>query len=145
MVTTADTALLANPERSVTDAPLERAPTIIPLWTFQLVTDSSIEACNAGDCCGSSSSRSLGGRLLLQVARLCCSRSVVQYLDNWRDVSDKRGMDIFNKLTTLCNSCVHHLQWIPSHANLKYNDIADSRAKEGTTMPQAYVEPLHLP
>ncbi|GBM22786.1 hypothetical protein AVEN_196141-1 [Araneus ventricosus] len=51
-------------------------------------------------------------------------------------------MDIFDKLRTLCNSCVLHLQWIPSHVNLKYNDIADSLAKEGTTMPQAYVEPL---
>ncbi|GBM89680.1 hypothetical protein AVEN_65492-1 [Araneus ventricosus] len=51
-------------------------------------------------------------------------------------------MDIFNKLKTLCNSCVLHLQWIPSHVNFKYNDIADSLAKEGTTMPQAYVEPL---
>ncbi|GBN75109.1 hypothetical protein AVEN_114329-1 [Araneus ventricosus] len=51
-------------------------------------------------------------------------------------------MDIFNKIKTLCNSCVLHLQWIPSHVNLKYNDIGDSLAKEGTTMPQAYVEPL---
>ncbi|GBM02819.1 hypothetical protein AVEN_52003-1 [Araneus ventricosus] len=34
-VITADTVLLANPKRfavSVTDAPLKRAPTIIPLW-----------------------------------------------------------------------------------------------------------------
>ncbi|GBM22060.1 hypothetical protein AVEN_137370-1 [Araneus ventricosus] len=44
------------------------------------------------------------------------SRSDVQNLHNWRD--------------------------IPSYINLKYNDIADSLAKEGTTMPQAYVEPL---
>ncbi|GBL86944.1 hypothetical protein AVEN_218681-1 [Araneus ventricosus] len=44
------------------------------------------------------------------------SRSVVQYLDHWRD--------------------------IPSHVNLKYNDIADGLAKESTTMPQANVEPL---
>ncbi|GBN48455.1 hypothetical protein AVEN_138205-1 [Araneus ventricosus] len=29
------------------------------------------------------------------------SRSVIQYLVNWRDVSDRRGMDIFNKLRTL--------------------------------------------
>ncbi|GBN02179.1 hypothetical protein AVEN_62291-1, partial [Araneus ventricosus] len=43
---------------------------------------------------------------------------------------------------TLCNTCVLQLQWIPSHVNLKYNDIADSLAKEGTTMPQAHVEPL---
>ncbi|GBN75302.1 hypothetical protein AVEN_187377-1 [Araneus ventricosus] len=69
------------------------------------------------------------------------SRSVVQYLDNWGDVSDWRGMDIFNKLKTLCNSCVLHIQWIPSHVNLKYNDIADSLAKEGL-MPQAFIEPL---
>ncbi|GBO04380.1 hypothetical protein AVEN_263118-1 [Araneus ventricosus] len=46
----------------------------------------------------------------------------------WRDW---RGMDIFNKLRTLCNTCVLHLQWIPSHANLKYKDSADSLAKEG--------------
>ncbi|GBM97128.1 hypothetical protein AVEN_29852-1, partial [Araneus ventricosus] len=58
------------------------------------------------------------------------SRSVVQCLDNWRDVSDQMGMDTFNKLKTLCNSCVLHLQWIPSHVNLKYNDIADGLAKE---------------
>ncbi|GBM24011.1 hypothetical protein AVEN_274422-1 [Araneus ventricosus] len=70
------------------------------------------------------------------------SRSVVQYFDNCRDVSDRRGMDIFNKLRTLCNSCVLHLQWIPSHVNLKYTDVADSLAKEGTNRPQAYVEPL---
>ncbi|GBM64721.1 hypothetical protein AVEN_205921-1 [Araneus ventricosus] len=70
------------------------------------------------------------------------SRSVAQYLDNWRNVSDRRAMDIFNKLRTLCNSCVLHLQWIRSHVNLKYKDISDSPAKEGTTMPQAYVEPL---
>ncbi|GBN44795.1 hypothetical protein AVEN_253177-1 [Araneus ventricosus] len=43
------------------------------------------------------------------------SLSVVQYLDNWSDVSDRRGMDIFNKLKTLCNSCALHLQWTPSH------------------------------
>ncbi|GBN96005.1 hypothetical protein AVEN_81155-1 [Araneus ventricosus] len=70
------------------------------------------------------------------------SRSVVLYLDNWRDVSDRRGMDIFNKLKTLCYSCVLHLQWIPSHVNLKYNDIVDGLAKEVTTMPQVNVEPL---
>ncbi|GBO00269.1 hypothetical protein AVEN_173393-1 [Araneus ventricosus] len=70
------------------------------------------------------------------------SRSVVQCLNNWRNVSDRRGMDIFNKLKTLCNSYVLHVQWIPSHVNLKYNDIADSLAKEGTTMPHAYVELL---
>ncbi|GBN43591.1 hypothetical protein AVEN_45216-1 [Araneus ventricosus] len=70
------------------------------------------------------------------------SRSVIQYLVNWRDVSDRRRMDIFNKLRTLCNTCVRHLQWIPSHVNLRYNYIADSLAKEGTTMPQAHVEPL---
>ncbi|GBM19192.1 hypothetical protein AVEN_222349-1 [Araneus ventricosus] len=51
-------------------------------------------------------------------------------------------MDIFNKLRTLCNSCVLHLQSMPSHVNLKYDDIADSLAKEGTTMPQAHVEPF---
>ncbi|GBL84443.1 hypothetical protein AVEN_117204-1 [Araneus ventricosus] len=70
------------------------------------------------------------------------SRSVAQYLDNWRYVNDRRGMDIFNKLRSLCNTCALHLQWIPSHVNLKYNNIADSLTKEGTTMPQGYVERL---
>ncbi|GBL95923.1 hypothetical protein AVEN_227151-1 [Araneus ventricosus] len=51
-------------------------------------------------------------------------------------------MHIFNKLKILCKSCVLHLQWIPSHANLKYNDIADDLAKKGTTIPQANVESL---
>ncbi|GBL76888.1 hypothetical protein AVEN_32877-1 [Araneus ventricosus] len=64
------------------------------------------------------------------------SRSVIQNLVNWRYVSDWRGMDILNKLRTQCNTCVLHLQWIASHVNLKYNDISDSLAKEGTTMPQ---------
>ncbi|GBM24109.1 hypothetical protein AVEN_50231-1 [Araneus ventricosus] len=44
------------------------------------------------------------------------SRSVIQYLVNWRYLSDRRGMDIFNKLRILCNTCVLHLQWIPSHS-----------------------------
>ncbi|GBM49925.1 hypothetical protein AVEN_117604-1 [Araneus ventricosus] len=81
-------------------------------------------------------------QLFGDICILSDSRSVVQYLDNWRDVSDRRGTDIFNKLKTLFNSCVLHLQWIPSHVNLKYNDIADSLAKEGTTMLQVCVEPL---
>ncbi|GBM29408.1 hypothetical protein AVEN_253925-2-1, partial [Araneus ventricosus] len=37
------------------------------------------------------------------------SQSVVHCLDNCRDVSDRREW-IFNKLKTLCNSCVLHLQ-----------------------------------
>ncbi|GBL71274.1 hypothetical protein AVEN_69055-1 [Araneus ventricosus] len=72
-------------------------------------------------------------QLIGEIWILSDSRSVVQYLDNWRDVSDRREMDIFNKLRTLCNSCVLHLQWIPSHVQSKYK--ADSLAKEGTTMP----------
>ncbi|GBO27143.1 hypothetical protein AVEN_152739-1 [Araneus ventricosus] len=81
-------------------------------------------------------------QLFCEIWILSDSRSLIQYLVNWRDVSDRRGMNIFNKLRTLCITCVLHLQYIPSHANLKYNDIADSLAKKGTTMPQAYVEPL---
>ncbi|GBN49740.1 hypothetical protein AVEN_151974-1 [Araneus ventricosus] len=81
-------------------------------------------------------------QLFSEIWILSDSRSVIQYLVNWRDVSDQRGMDIFNKLRTLCNTCVLRIQWIPSHANLKYNDIADNLVNEGTTMPQAHVEPL---
>ncbi|GBN33311.1 hypothetical protein AVEN_69923-1 [Araneus ventricosus] len=81
-------------------------------------------------------------QLIGEIWILSDNRRVVQYLDNWRDVGDRRRMDIFNKLRTLCNSCVLHLQWMSSRVNLKYNDIADNLDKEGTTMPQAHVEPL---
>ncbi|GBN60295.1 hypothetical protein AVEN_218213-1 [Araneus ventricosus] len=84
----------------------------------------------------------LGHQLFGEIWILSDSRTFIQYFVNWRDFSDRRAMDIFNKLRTLCNICVLHLQWIPSHVNLKYNDITDSLAKEGTTMPEAYVEPL---
>ncbi|GFR15726.1 uncharacterized protein TNCT_286851 [Trichonephila clavata] len=39
-------------------------------------------------------------------------------------------------------SAVFHLQRIPSHVNLKYDDIADGLTKGGTSMPQANEEPL---
>ncbi|GBM07600.1 hypothetical protein AVEN_230034-1 [Araneus ventricosus] len=54
------------------------------------------------------------------------SRNVVQYLNNWRDVNDRRGMDIFNKIRTLRNTCVLHLQWIPS-PTLTYLELNSRR------------------
>ncbi|GBN74568.1 hypothetical protein AVEN_122253-1 [Araneus ventricosus] len=56
-----------------------------------------------------------------------------------KNTSDSSSAGIF-----LLNSskATEHCTWIPSHVNLKYNGIADGLAKEGTTMPQANVEPL---
>ncbi|GBO04259.1 hypothetical protein AVEN_233567-1 [Araneus ventricosus] len=64
-------------------------------------------------------------QLFGQIWILSDCRSVVQYLDNWRDVSDRRGMDFFIKLKTLCNSCVLHLQWIPSHLYSRRNILVN--------------------
>ncbi|GBM80670.1 hypothetical protein AVEN_209864-1 [Araneus ventricosus] len=46
----------------------------------------------------------LENRLFGEKWILSDSRSVVQYLDNWRYVSDRRRMNILNKLKTPCNS-----------------------------------------
>ncbi|GBM41053.1 hypothetical protein AVEN_180957-1 [Araneus ventricosus] len=86
---------------------------------------------------------SLFSLMNLIIPRIFCleTRFVIQYLVNWRDVSDRRGMDILETQDPeqyLCSSSTIDT----SHVNLKYNDIADSLAKEVTTMPQAHVEPL---
>ncbi|GFR12078.1 RNase H domain-containing protein [Trichonephila clavata] len=64
------------------------------------------------------------------------SQSVVQYLDNWRNVSDQRGIEVINKFKTLSMTSVLHLQWIPSHMNLKCNDVTDELAENDTAIPQ---------
>ncbi|KAF8771226.1 hypothetical protein HNY73_018673 [Argiope bruennichi] len=42
----------------------------------------------------------------------------------------------------MSKSSAIHFQWIPSHVNLKYNDIADSLAKKGSSLTLNSAEPL---
>ncbi|GBM04396.1 hypothetical protein AVEN_35578-1 [Araneus ventricosus] len=63
------------------------------------------------------------------------SRSSVQFLSNWRNIGDKTGTDIVNKLRIYSSHNDIHLQWIPSHVDLFFNDLADDLAKEGSAEP----------
>ncbi|GFS77845.1 hypothetical protein TNCV_3031711 [Trichonephila clavipes] len=51
-------------------------------------------------------------------------------------------MEVINKLKTQSMTSVLHLQWIPSHMNLKCNDIAGKLAKNVTAIPQIKKDPL---
>ena len=85
---------------------------------------------------------SLARQLVGDIWLLVDSRSVIQYLENWRNIVDQRGICVFEKLKMLSRSSIIHFQWIPSHVNLKYNDIADSLAKSGSSLPLRLAEPL---
>ncbi|GFV93613.1 RNase H domain-containing protein [Trichonephila clavipes] len=61
----------------------------------------------------------------------------IKCLSNWGGPQGNKCYGI------LSGSAVIHLQWIPSHVNLKYNDIADDLAKGGTSMTQKQPPP-HL-
>ncbi|GBO28484.1 hypothetical protein AVEN_224663-1, partial [Araneus ventricosus] len=72
------------------------------------------------------------------------SRSSIQHLANWHRVRDSTGMNILNKLKSLSVSYRIHLQWIPSHVNIKGNEIADALAKENSSVPSAPLTYLEL-
>ncbi|GBN32013.1 hypothetical protein AVEN_169110-1 [Araneus ventricosus] len=63
------------------------------------------------------------------------SRSSIQFLSNWRNIGDKIGTDIVNKLRICSSHNDIHLQWIPSHVDLLFNDLADELAKDGSAEP----------
>ncbi|GBM43210.1 hypothetical protein AVEN_76350-1 [Araneus ventricosus] len=63
------------------------------------------------------------------------SRSCIQFLSNWRNIGDKTGTGIVNKLRIYSSHNDIHLQWIPSHVDLFFNDLADELAKEGSAEP----------
>ncbi|GFQ80892.1 RNase H domain-containing protein [Trichonephila clavata] len=42
----------------------------------------------------------------------------------------------------MSKSSVLHLQWIPSHLNLKYKDVTAKLAKDATPIPQINEDPL---
>ncbi|GFU05062.1 RNase H domain-containing protein [Trichonephila clavipes] len=52
------------------------------------------------------------------------------------------GVAILEKLKRLSYSREIHLQWVPSHANIAGNDIADSLALDGTAQPIINSAPL---
>ncbi|GFU10300.1 uncharacterized protein TNCV_150651 [Trichonephila clavipes] len=61
------------------------------------------------------------------------STSAIQHLSNCQSVRDNVGVSILSKLKRLSPSHQIHLQWIPSHVDLKGNEIADTLAKAGTS------------
>ncbi|XP_055932819.1 uncharacterized protein LOC129962845 [Argiope bruennichi] len=85
---------------------------------------------------------SLDHQLIGEIWLLVDSRSVIQYLENWRNIVDQRGIRVFEKLKLMSKSSAINFQWIPSHVNLKYNDIADSLAKKGSSLTLNSAEPL---
>ncbi|GFV98606.1 RNase H domain-containing protein [Trichonephila clavipes] len=63
------------------------------------------------------------------------SKSSIQYLSNWRNIGDRIGQNIIdNKLTYSTHNDIY-LQWIPSHLDLYFNDLANELAKEGSNDP----------
>ncbi|XP_042904077.2 uncharacterized protein [Parasteatoda tepidariorum] len=61
--------------------------------------------------------------------------SSVQYLSYWQSISDRIGLNIIDNLMTYSYHNDIHLQWIPSHVNLHFNDLAKELAKEGSNDP----------
>ncbi|GBN86804.1 hypothetical protein AVEN_1437-1 [Araneus ventricosus] len=75
------------------------------------------------------------------------SRSSNQNLVNWHRVKDNTRMNILNKLKSLSVSYRIHLQWIPSHVNIKSNEVADVLAKacaDDASVPSAPLTYLEL-
>ncbi|GBN37293.1 hypothetical protein AVEN_226898-1 [Araneus ventricosus] len=75
------------------------------------------------------------------------SRSSIQHLVIWHRVRYNTGTNILNKLKSLSVSYRIHLQWIPSHANIQGDEIADALAKAGAddaSVPSAPLTYLEL-
>ncbi|GBM58601.1 hypothetical protein AVEN_163268-1 [Araneus ventricosus] len=75
------------------------------------------------------------------------TRSSIQRLANWHRVRDNVGMSILNQFKSLSISYRIHLQWIPSHINIRGNEIADALAKIGAddaSVPSAPLTYLEL-
>ncbi|GFY35526.1 RNase H domain-containing protein [Trichonephila clavipes] len=63
------------------------------------------------------------------------SKSLIQYLSNWRNIGDRIGLNIIDNVKTFSTHNDIHLQWIPSHVDLCFNNQADELAKEGFDDP----------
>ncbi|GFX53032.1 RNase H domain-containing protein [Trichonephila clavipes] len=63
------------------------------------------------------------------------SKSSIQYSSNWRNIGDRIGLNINDNVKTYSTHNDIHLQWIPSHVDLYFNDLADELAKEGSNDP----------
>ncbi|GFW97062.1 RNase H domain-containing protein [Trichonephila clavipes] len=66
-----------------------------------------------------------------EIWMLSHSRRAIQHLSNWQSVRDNVGVSILTKLKRLSTSHQIHLQWIPSHIDLKGKEIVDTLAKAG--------------
>ncbi|GFU18079.1 RNase H domain-containing protein [Trichonephila clavipes] len=63
------------------------------------------------------------------------SKRSIQYLRNWRNIGDRIGPNIIDNAKTYSTHNDIHLQWILSHVNLYFNDLANELAKEGSNDP----------
>ncbi|GBM28437.1 hypothetical protein AVEN_33893-1 [Araneus ventricosus] len=63
------------------------------------------------------------------------SRISIQFLNNWRNIGDKTGTGVVNNLRICTSHNDIHLQYILSHVDIFFNDLADELAKEGSAEP----------
>ncbi|GFY21269.1 RNase H domain-containing protein [Trichonephila clavipes] len=79
--------------------------------------------------------RSLSSRAEKSVLFSWRVKSSIQYLSNWRIIGDRIGLNIIDNVKTYSTHNDIHLQWIPSHVELYFNDLANELAKEGSNDP----------
>ncbi|GBL89895.1 hypothetical protein AVEN_178328-1 [Araneus ventricosus] len=65
------------------------------------------------------------------------SKSSIQYLKNWQQISEKTGQEIISKIVSLSQKSRVCSQWIPSHVGVFGNGVADLLTKEGSALPSA--------
>ncbi|GFX40984.1 RNase H domain-containing protein [Trichonephila clavipes] len=58
------------------------------------------------------------------------SKSSIQYLSNWRNIGDRIDLNIIDNVKTYSTHNDIHLQRIPSHVDLYFNDLADELARD---------------
>ncbi|GBM20944.1 hypothetical protein AVEN_253736-1 [Araneus ventricosus] len=63
------------------------------------------------------------------------SRSSIQHLKNWTYIGDKTSLSILQKLKLISFQHDKHFQWIPSHVDIRGNEMADNLVKKGSSHP----------
>ncbi|GFT62071.1 synaptotagmin-12 [Trichonephila clavipes] len=60
------------------------------------------------------------------------SHSALQHLRGWSSANDEISASILLKLRKISQTHDVHLKWIPSHVNIRDNEVADRLTKEGS-------------
>ncbi|GBM05415.1 hypothetical protein AVEN_94719-1 [Araneus ventricosus] len=61
------------------------------------------------------------------------SRSSIQHLKIWTSIGDKKSLSILQKLKLISYQHDVHFQWIPSHADIHGNELAERKPKTRRT------------